>query len=87
MRSKRDAHQPMLGAAQLPERALHVALAGDRARDVLRQDRDRHRRDELVGALRDAVDVARDLGAHRGRGRGDLNRSILIDVVDVDDAR
>ena len=82
-RAKRDAQQPVMLTPDLPQRTLHVRLAGQRRRDVLGKNRQGHERYELLGSLRDPIDVARDVLAALAPGTRHHDRGVLIDVVDV----
>ena len=86
-RPERDAEQPGVAPADLAERAFGVVFAGDRRRHVFREDRDADGVDQRIGAIGDAIDIARRRHARLARQRGRENRRLLIDIVDVDQAR
>ena len=81
-----DAHQRAVSFVQYPERAADLGLTGQCRRHVLGQNRNADRRDELLGPIGDAIDIARDDGAGGARQRRHLNRGLLVDIVDVHDS-
>ena len=64
--AERDAQHRVMRAPQGAQRTRHVAVAGERFRYVLGEDRHGHRVDEVPRAIGDTVDVARD--DHPGSG-------------------
>ena len=85
--AERDAQHAMMRLLQRAERFFLIVEAGDARRHVLGEDRDADRVDELLGAIGDAIDVARDRHSVLARDLGRANRRRLIHIVDVQDAR
>ena len=69
--------------AQHAERALGIGFAGQRARNVLGEDRYGHRRDQFACAIGDPIDVARHGNPRLTRDACGDERRLHIDIVDV----
>jgi hypothetical protein len=82
-RAERDAEHAAVRPPQCAERPLRVSLAGERGRQRLRNDGDRHLRQQRGRMIGDAIEIAGDdrSGAPRDPRRRD--RGIGIDVVHV----
>ena len=85
-RAERDAKPPVVAPPDLSQRSLGIRFAGQRRRDVLRENGNGHRRNEIFRAVGDAIDVARHLhaGLTADPRRRDGRR--LVDVVHVEHA-
>jgi hypothetical protein len=86
-RAERDAKPSVVAPPDLSQRPLGIRFARQRRRDVLRENGNGHRRDEIVRAVGDAIDVARNrhAGLTADPRRRDGRR--LVDVVHMEHAR
>jgi hypothetical protein len=84
---ERDAQQALVEAAELPQRALGVAFARQQRREMFREDRDRDTPDELRGAVRHAIEIARDDHAGLDGLATHPDRRFLVHIVHVEHPR
>ncbi len=72
---------------QLPQRALRIAFAGDRRRQILLEDGIGDRRNQPLRVVRHVLEIARDDHAGIAGGRHGIQRQLRVVIVHMDDAR
>ena len=78
--------RPSFRRLNFPQRPLGILLACDSRRQLLLEDRKGHRRNQLLDAVRDVLEIARHGSTDAACNRRGVQRKLGIIVIDMHDA-